>query len=131
MSELTLMQQRYIDYVVEAFPDIDADTYKKAMLYAGYSPTTKPNQIGKSVKEALYDAIKEKAAIIGVEALAMQIKLMRNPDSDKAWRQKMAVTDSIQDRIGILKKQESETKVMPMGIIILPEKANAKKSEEE
>lgn len=120
-AELNSRQQKYIDFIVDAFPDITADTYKAAKMYAGYSLDYQTNEIEKNIKEELYEAIKEKAAIIGIEALAEQIKLMRN-GPDKAWRQKLAVTDSIQDRIGITKKQETETKVMPMGLIILPEK---------
>jgi hypothetical protein len=121
MAELNAKQKLFLDYVWDAFPNITDETYKEAKEFAGYAESYSVWQIVNGLKEEILAGMKQRQAMYGVEALAKQVHLMRNPE-DKWWRAKLAITDSILDRAGMAKKPDGETSAMPSGVIILPGK---------
>ena len=121
MSNLTPKQKLFLEYIWNEFPNITDETYKYAKDYAGYAEATRVWEVVNGLKEEILAGMKQRQAMYGVEAMAKQVHLMRNPD-DKWWRAKLAITDSILDRVGMAKKADGEASAMPAGVIILPGK---------
>lgn len=122
-KKLTPKQTKFLDYVFDKFPEVGPSTYEDAKDYAGYSKETKVREVVDGLKDEIINRIKHFIAIYGLEAFGEQMKLLRMP-VDKTWRAKLAITDSILNRVGVVSKNDESEGKMPVGIIVLPPKAS-------
>lgn len=121
-DELTEKQKIFLDEYFKDFPNITRETIKNAKKTAGYAEGTNIYSIIAQLSDEIIDRCKKFAALTAPEALAAQVKLMRNP-VHKGGKNIIGVTNSLLDRAGLVKKEvlEVESK-QPLGIIILPPK---------
>ena len=114
MRELTTKQQTFLQVL---FDEADGD-YIKAKRIAGYSETTSPSEVLRSV-----ELTKEYMAMNAPRAARAMINVLERP-SELGNQHRLNAAKELLDRIGIHKTDKVEVST-PNGIMILPPKDRA------
>ena len=119
MRELTTKQQTFLQVL---FDEADGD-YIKAKRIAGYSETTSPSEVLRSVKDEVLELTKEYMAMNAPRAARAMINVLERP-SELGNQHRLHAAKELLDRIGIHKTDKVEVST-PNGIMILPPKDRA------
>ena len=119
MRELTTKQQTFLQVL---FDEADGD-YVKAKRIAGYSETTSPSEVLRSVKDEVLELTKEYMAMNAPRAARAMVNVLERP-SELGNQHRLNAAKELLDRIGIHKTDKVEVST-PNGIMILPPKDRA------
>ena len=119
MRELTTKQQTFLQVL---FDEADGD-YVKAKHIAGYSETTSPSEVLRSVKDEVLELTKEYMAMNAPRAARAMVNVLERP-SELGNQHRLNAAKELLDRIGIHKTDKVEVST-PNGIMILPPKDRA------
>jgi len=124
-SKLSPQQKIFLDYVVEQMHQGRGGThvYEEALKQANYGEYVRVSHVLSSaaLKDAIYAAYKEHAAIYGLEAMGNLVGLMRNPDQ-KAWRSILNSAQAVLDASTIPYKIQEQQASTPHGVVVMPAK---------
>ena len=116
VRELTTKQQTFLQVL---FDEADGD-YTKAKRLAGYSETTSPSEVLRSLKDEVLELTKEYLAMNAPRAARAMINVLERP-SELGNQHRLNAAKELLDRIGIQKTDKVEVS-SPNGIMLLPPK---------
>jgi len=116
VRELTTKQQTFLQVL---FDEADGD-YTKAKRLAGYSETTSPSEVLRSLKDEVLELTREYLAMNAPRAARAMINVLERP-SELGNQHRLNAAKELLDRIGIQKTDKVEVS-SPNGIMLLPPK---------
>ena len=116
VRELTTKQQTFLQVL---FDEADGD-YTKAKRLAGYSETTSPSEVLRSLKDEVLELTREYLAMNAPRAARAMINVLERP-SELGNQHRLNAAKELLDRIGIQKTDKVEVST-PNGIMLLPPK---------
>ena len=122
---LTTKQQAFLDAL---FTEECKGNPKKALIAAGYSPTTPSTAVTRVLKSEIAEATKEFLATKGTRAAWAMSEIMDDP-TELGNKEKMAAAKDVLDRAGFVKTDKVEVKAASP-LFILPEKEEDNGEEE-
>lgn len=118
-KEYTELQQRFLDIFME--PEYKGDI-RKAMRAAGFNDSTSVAYVVNTLHEEMVERAQKVLATYGMKAAFALNEALDNPTA-LGTKERIKTANSILDRIGVKKQEEtSEVKLPQHGIIILPAK---------
>ena len=119
MRELTTKQQTFLKVL---FDEAEGD-YTRAKQIAGYSETTSPSEVLRSVKDEVLELTKEYLALNAPRAARAMISVLDRP-CELCNQHRLNAAKELLDSIGIHKTDKVEV-TTPSGIMLLPPKDTA------
>jgi hypothetical protein len=105
-------------------PDVAGDL-RKAMNKAGYSENTGIREAIEPIKDQIIELAKTQLALSAPEAVVGLLDVVKTPHQLGA-NNKINAANSVLDRIGITKKDDSALNIPKGAIVLLPPKENTK-----
>jgi len=119
-KELTELQNKFLD----ALFGPAKGNHAKAMKIAGYSEATNPHHIINSVRKHIIERAELEMAVNAPKAVLSMVGVIDDP-SAIGNRERLAASQQILDRVGLSKVEKlNVTSDKPMGVFILPAKAD-------
>ena len=119
-KELTELQNKFLD----ALFGPAKGNHAKAMKIAGYSEATNPHHIINSVRTQIIERAELEMAVNAPKAVLSMVGVIDDP-SAIGNRERLAASQQILDRVGLSKVEKlNVTSDKPMGVFILPAKAD-------
>jgi len=126
-KELTELQNKFLD----ALFGPAKGNHAKAMKIAGYSEATNPHHIINSVRKHIIERAELEMAVNAPKAVLSMVGVIDDP-SAIGNRERLAASQQILDRVGLSKVEKlNVTSDKPMGVFILPAKADDTSTETE
>ena len=126
-KELTELQNKFLD----ALFGPAKGNHAKAMKIAGYSEATNPHHIINSVRKHIIERAELEMAVNAPKAVLSMVGVIDDP-SAIGNRERLAASQQILDRVGLSKVEKlNVTSDKPMGVFILPAKADEDSTETE
>ena len=119
-KELTELQNKFLD----ALFGPAKGNHAKAMKIAGYSESTNSHHIINSVRKHIIERAELEMAVNAPKAVLSMVGVIDDP-SAIGNRERLAASQQILDRVGLSKVEKlNVTSDKPMGVFILPAKAD-------
>lgn len=116
--ELTDLQHKFL---AALFSEARGN-YAKAMRIAGYSESTNPHAIVKSLRSEIIELAEIELAANAPKAVMSMVGVMDDPTAI-GNREKLAASQQVLDRVGLSKVEKLNVSAeRPMGVFILPAK---------
>lgn len=123
----TVLQNAFLNVLFDE--DVKGDI-RKAMKKAGYSENTSANDVIAPLQDQIIDRSRKFMALHAGKAAYGLVDLMDNPNV-LGGKNKIAAAESLLDRIGIVKKDETLANLPKGAIILLPPKREVQMVEAE
>lgn len=117
----TPLQDALLDCLFD--PDVNGDI-RKAMTKAGYSESTSARAIVEPIKDQIIELAKTQLALNSPKAVAGLLDVVESPQQLGA-NNKINAANSVLDRVGITKKDDSMLNIPKGAIVLLPIKENS------